>query len=208
MKTYVFAMVSFVALGACLGQVPDSRKAGFGSYEAYQAKLDAELSATQAQNAISVTDIATAALDAVDEVETSASATTSNAVGISSENDFDAVSNARSIEEDAKYIATNRDSYVQIQPSALPERPKGNGASLVEFALSTNNRVGQALYSRFIPGAQNRALKNCAKFASSDLAQEYFLANGGPTRNPKGLDPDGDGFACHWDPAPFRAFSR
>ena len=31
-----------------------------------------------------------------------------------------------------------------------------------------------------------------------------FLEAGGPKRDRKGLDPDGDGFACAWDPRPFR----
>jgi hypothetical protein len=30
------------------------------------------------------------------------------------------------------------------------------------------------------------------------------LSNGGPERDRLGLDPDGDGFACYWDPTPFR----
>ena len=44
----------------------------------------------------------------------------------------------------------------------------------------------------------------CGKFASPDLAQMDFLQSGGPERDRKGLDPDGDGFACAWDPTPFR----
>lgn len=44
----------------------------------------------------------------------------------------------------------------------------------------------------------------CAKFSSPDLAQEAFLSAGGPDRDRKGLDPDGDGYACSWDPRPFR----
>jgi hypothetical protein len=34
------------------------------------------------------------------------------------------------------------------------------------------------------------------------------LANGGPERDKEGLDPDGDGFACGWDPRPFRSALR
>ena len=45
----------------------------------------------------------------------------------------------------------------------------------------------------------------CAKYSSSDLAQSDFLAQGGPRRDRLGLDPDGDGFACAWNPQPFRA---
>ena len=36
------------------------------------------------------------------------------------------------------------------------------------------------------------------------LAQEEFLRTGGPERDKLGVDPDGDGFACAWDPRPFR----
>jgi hypothetical protein len=45
---------------------------------------------------------------------------------------------------------------------------------------------------------------SCAKYASSDQAQQDFLAKGGPDRDRMGVDPDGDGFACSWDPRPFR----
>jgi hypothetical protein len=44
----------------------------------------------------------------------------------------------------------------------------------------------------------------CAKYASPDLAQQAFLERGGPERDRLGVDPDGDGFACSWDPRPFR----
>ncbi len=27
---------------------------------------------------------------------------------------------------------------------------------------------------------------------------------GGPERDQFGIDPDGDGYACRWDPSPFR----
>ena len=27
---------------------------------------------------------------------------------------------------------------------------------------------------------------------------------GGPERDQFGIDPDGDGYACSWDPSPFR----
>jgi len=60
------------------------------------------------------------------------------------------------------------------------------------------------LYSRSTILAQSRFNKNCAKYASSDQAQLAFLKAGGPQRDGLGLDPDGDGFACYWDPAPFR----
>jgi hypothetical protein len=43
---------------------------------------------------------------------------------------------------------------------------------------------------------------------TQDAAQEAFLAAGGPERDRNNLDPDGDGFACWWDPEPFRRAMR
>jgi hypothetical protein len=65
------------------------------------------------------------------------------------------------------------------------------------------------LANRFIRAvlfkSENRSLRNCAKYVSNAAAQEAFLKAGGPERDRYGLDPDGDGFACRWDPTPFRA---
>ncbi len=72
------------------------------------------------------------------------------------------------------------------------------------FALSVYNEKGQALYSRSKFLAEARFRRNCARYASAEAAQAAFLARGGPERDPMGLDPDGDGFACAWDPAPYR----
>lgn len=56
-------------------------------------------------------------------------------------------------------------------------------------------RVGNTLYSR----SESRTLdKNCSDFQSATQAQHYFIRNGGPLRDPAGLDRDGDGFACEW----------
>ncbi|OWJ77138.1 excalibur calcium-binding domain-containing protein [Haematobacter genomosp. 1] len=43
--------------------------------------------------------------------------------------------------------------------------------------------------------------KNCSDFASAGEAQRFFIANGGPHRDPHGLDGDGDGNACEWGKA-------
>lgn len=122
--------------------------------------------------------------------------------GISDENDFEAVSARESIESDAARIERNRAQYVVIQPGALPVRPGDTGPNIVAFALATNNAPGVALYKRSGSGRSSAA--NCAKYGSPDLAQQAFLEAGGPDKDRKGLDPDGDGFACSWDPRPFR----
>lgn len=227
MRRASYALISLVALAACETPVPDSGAGvGFSSYAEYQAQRESQLVAngegTGAGTAVegldtqAISEEASAAIDAAeadtpsetDVPEGPAPTAVSNAMGISSENSFDAVASERSIEEDKAFVEANKQAYVTIEPTALPPRPVSDAATIVEFALSTSNSVGQPLYSRLIPGAAARAARNCAKYPSPDKAQEDFLKNGGPERNAKGLDPDGDGFACSWDPAPFRLAAR
>lgn len=122
--------------------------------------------------------------------------------GISDENDFNAVAARETIESDAERIARNRAEYVVVQPKDLPQRPGETGPNIVEFALATTHAPGVQMYDR---GRAKDPTVACAKFASPDLAQQEFLARGGPDRDRLGLDPDGDGFACGWDPRPFRS---
>ncbi len=128
--------------------------------------------------------------------------------GISDENDFQAVAARETIESDAARIAANRARYEVVVPGELPARPENRLSLVVEFALATTNPRGQPLYRRPKNRSEARFLRNCAKYTSSDLAQEDFLRRGGPRRDPRGLDPDGDGFACYWDPEPFRQARR
>lgn len=130
--------------------------------------------------------------------------TVETSTGISEENDFDAVGSIRSIESDAALIAQNREQYQVIQPTALPSRSGDTGPNIVSYALSTSHQVGTKVYTRIGINKQARFQRNCAKYASADLAQLDFLDKGGPDRDRMGLDPDGDGFACSWNPTPFR----
>ena len=124
--------------------------------------------------------------------------------GISNENSFEAVTAQRSIAEDAAVIAQNRSQYVQVQPTAVPPRPNDNTPNIVSYALQQNHPRGQQVYGRSSVRFSNPQ-QQCAQYRSADLAQEAFLAAGGPQRDRNNLDPDGDGYACAWDPAPFRA---
>lgn len=123
--------------------------------------------------------------------------------GISDENNFASVGSRRSIEDDAARIANNKANYQIITPTALPTRT-GSGPNVVAFALSTKHAVGTKAYSRIGLTTQSRHQKACAKYGSSSEAQSAFLTKGGPKKDRLGLDPDGDGFACSWDPTPFR----
>ncbi|MCJ8140159.1 hypothetical protein [Falsirhodobacter halotolerans] len=126
--------------------------------------------------------------------------------GMSNENSFEAVSAERSIAEDAAVIAQNRSQYVQVQPTALPQR-SSNTPNIVAYALQTSHPRGQQMFGRSSIRFSNSA-EQCAKYGSPDLAQIAFLEGGGPQRDRNNLDPDGDGYACSWDPAPFRAGVR
>jgi hypothetical protein len=126
-----------------------------------------------------------------------------NSTTISDENDFGAVSARETIESDAQRIARNRAQYEVVQPTALPQRSGSSGPNIVAFALSTTHAPGTPVYRR--SGLRGNSASACARYGSTDLAQEAFLSEGGPERDRKGIDPDGDGFACGWDPRPFRA---
>lgn len=123
---------------------------------------------------------------------------------LSDENDFAAVSSRQTIESDAQRIAINRALYQVFEPTELPVRSETDTPNIVAFALKTTNPLKVALYNRGPFSSEKRALVNCNKYASPSKAQEVFLSKGGPKRDLFGLDPDGDGYACTWDPTPFR----
>ncbi|MEM9435082.1 MAG: hypothetical protein AAGA12_14250 [Pseudomonadota bacterium] len=126
---------------------------------------------------------------------------------ISDEQDFEAVSNRRSIESDAARLQNRRQQYTVIEPTALPRRPGSIAPTPIEFALQTSHPVGSKQYSRSGFGA-GRVAEKCAEFRSAEQAQDAFLKQGGPRRDRLGLDPDGDGYACAWNPAKYRSVSR
>jgi len=128
--------------------------------------------------------------------------TASGAV-MSDENNFDAVAARETIASDKARIEANRAAYQQVQPGALPARSGDTGPNLAAYALQASNRLGEPVWKRGGLSLVNHD-RACAKFASLDQAQIAFLTKGGPQRDPGNLDPDGDGFACFWDPTPFQ----
>ncbi len=124
---------------------------------------------------------------------------------ISDEQNFNAVAGRQSIESDAQRIQQQRLTRQEVAPVPVPTRSSNGRPNVVAYALTTQNRVGEPLYSRSGNSSSSQFQRACARFATADQAQEEFLAQGGPERDRRGLDPDGDGFACFWDPTPFRA---
>ncbi len=194
--------LGLAALAACAPSVPDSAQGvGFGSYAEYQAAREAELSGQPLVTGPVISDERTGPRPVT--VAEGAPVDLNNP-GISDEQEFAAVSNRETIESDAERIARQREARVVIEPESLPTRPGNSAPNIVEYALATTNSVGQSVYTR-VGASRSRAERNCARYNSPDRAQQAFLQNGGPSRDREGLDPDGDGFACAWNPAPFRA---
>ncbi len=126
-----------------------------------------------------------------------------NNAGISDEQEFSAVSSRETIETDKARIEANKAQYQQVAPTALPQRTGKAASPIIEYAINAQNRLGQSVYSRSSISLSSHD-KACARYDSPAKAQEAFLGSGGPKRDPKNLDPDGDGFACRWDPTPFQ----
>ena len=95
-----------------------------------------------------------------------------------------------------------------IEPTELPSRQGGSQPNVVAYALQQTHPKGTQVWRRSGLTSQAKSIRNCAAFSSADEAQIAFLEQGGPERDRKGLDPDGDGYACAWDPAPFRRVSN
>ncbi len=226
MRYMVVSGLMALALAGCTPPVPDSgagRGAGFDSYSEYLARRSAERRNAELEGGqVTVlppgqdreeTAAGTGVAGAGAPVSAEASAASvgparpagqPNNAGLSDEQDFEAVTQRETIESDKERLARQRAQYKVIAPTALPSRPGSVGPNIVEYALSTTNNVGEPLYRRSALFAKSRYARNCAKYASPDQAQLDFLRRGGPKRDPLGLDPDGDGFACSWDPRPFR----
>jgi hypothetical protein len=203
------AVLSVLALAACQPSVPESG-VGFSDYDAYlNAQQERDRVLTGQAPLIPPPQVVTsqpvgAPLSAV-PVAGAASAPVRNNPGISDEQNFDAVSARETIESDAERLARLRAEYQVVQPEALPQREGDTGPNIVAFALQTTNAVGQSVYRRSGFRAEARFESACARYATADEAQRAFLERGGPEEDRMGVDPDGDGFACYWDPRPFRA---
>ncbi len=79
----------------------------------------------------------------------------------------------------------------------------GSTPVLVRYAFAAQHAPGTRVWAR-TGGSPSAAAQACRSYPDSDRAQMAFLAAGGPERDPRGMDPDGDGFVCGWDAARHR----
>ena len=215
MRTMAMTGLTLLLLGACASQPEDARGVGFGDYNQHlaqeRAEREAALAGRQPQTVLPPareerTDIAALAEGAIDEAEGATPASAQRVGGntsISDEQDFEAVAGRESIESDAERLQRMQEQRVEIAPTAVPDRPGATGPNIIEYALTTSNPVGNQVFRRS-PFGQGRHERNCLAYRSDDLAQEAFLSMGGPQRDRQALDPDGDGYACGWDPTVYR----
>ena len=227
MRSFIGLAAVLTAAVACAPKIPDSAEGvGFGDYESYRAQIAASdravvastpqavqppprtASATTATSTVATapitapgTEVATAGLGS-----TAGPLLSRNNPGISSEQDFDAVSAERDIAADAARITAARQQYQLVTPTEL-QRPGDTGPNIINYALTSSHPVGEKKYRRN-PFSANRAAQKCAGYRTDDVAQEEFLGAGGPQRDRLGLDPDGDGYACNWNPATYRNLVR
>lgn len=173
-----------VALAACTSEPEELQTGiGFGSLEEYRAIQDAELQgATTASPVPEPLAVGT---------ETAGTVTAANAGAPLS-----------AIPADAAAVRQNP-AAAPVVAAPVPTRPGTQEPNIVAYALATSHPVGTSVYPRNAASA-SRTQSACARYSSSDQAQIDFLKSGGPERDSKGLDPDGDGYACAWDPSAFR----
>ncbi len=190
----VLSLFAFAALAACETAVPTD---GLPTVSTAKNSVAESVSKTDTTTVIATAKATEPAAEKTDTVALGTDHPT-----ISDTQNFGAVTAKLSIEDDKARLKAQRQEFKVIKPTALPKRVKT--VSVVEFALSTTNKVGEKIYSRFNPLGKVLSPRDCAKFSSSDEAQLVFLRSGGPRRDPKSLDPDGDGFACDWTPETYR----
>ena len=121
---------------------------------------------------------------------------------ISNSQDFETVKASETIETDAAKLEQLKGNYEIVKPGAAPRR--GSNINLAKYALAQTNPAGQKVHTRN-PLKGRKAAEKCANYGSDDEAQTAFLQSGGPQRDTHGIDPDGDGYACGWNPAVYRS---
>jgi len=236
-KKTIILGVGLLALAACEQQVPNSGEGvGFNDYAQYEierAEREASLrGAPAAANTpvlppavgVSTSELAAAGINtgpntgpntgantganlSVDDTADVTAAPIGSNPDISDEQNFSAVASRESIESDAERRARQAAAYQLIEVTDLPDRSGNTGPNIVQYALQAPNDRGEPVFTRAGLSGEARFQRNCAAYRSPDDAQRDFLSRGGPQRDRLGIDPDGDGFACGWDPQAFRALA-
>lgn len=121
---------------------------------------------------------------------------------ISQSQDFAVASAQDTIESDAARLEALKQDYRVIEKTEVATR--GSSVNLAAYALSQKQPVGEKTYRR-----SSGSAGQCGRYRNDpEEAQRVFLNVGGPENDRRGLDRDGDGFACDWNPDTYRAMLR
>ena len=104
----------------------------------------------------------------------------------------------------AKKLETARKERIEIEIDHSTNY--SDYVNVAKFARDTKNKIGEKIYTRLGSSIYDN-WSECSKFKTKDEAQRKFLEKGGPYKDRFNLDPDGDGFACEWDPIIYRELS-
>ncbi|MEM9797468.1 MAG: hypothetical protein AAF919_13325 [Pseudomonadota bacterium] len=223
----LFPPLAVLVLAACEPPIPQEslRGAAFETPAQYVARREAELTGQQGPQPTTTTAAPTAIGTAAQSEADRLASDTRAALGLPSggaapvadldrdnpelsrEQDFAAVSAERGIQDDAERLRAARAQFEVVQPVEV-ERPDDNLVNIVAYALNQAQPVGTDAYGRGLFASERRAQSACAGYRDDNAAQEAFLAAGGPQRDALGVDPDGDGNACGWDPSVYRSLVR
>ena len=102
----------------------------------------------------------------------------------------------------AKFLLEARQKRTVVKPEEIEDLTKKLVINLALYARQTSNAVGKKIYNRVL--VKKEKLDPCLRFVSTEDAQRFFLEKGGPQKDFWNLDPDGDGFACKWNPEHYR----
>lgn len=220
MRYLIFAPMLLAVLGACSTTAPNDGEAYLDKTTPDPAALErkseedrlkqaetgtvtVELPVdTAPEKAVAPTGDTTVTVDLSGTAATDVGKTPTSDGSISKSQDFQVVKANETIASDAAKLEELKSNYEIVQPETAPTR--GSDINLAKYALAQSNPVGQKIYTRFSIGSK-RVKRKCAVFISDDEAQTAFLKNGGPQKDRRGIDPDGDGYACGWSPAVYRA---
>jgi hypothetical protein len=104
-------------------------------------------------------------------------------------------------ETDEPHAARTQSARVGCAPSDLRNRAVGaDRPDPINNALSTSHRLGMRRHCS-TPTSPIRHARTCLDVRTTDKAREWFMPKGGLACARRGLDPDGDGGVCGWDPS-------
>ena len=104
--------------------------------------------------------------------------------------------------EAEKFLLEARQKRTIVEPEDTEELSEKSDINLALYARQTFNSVGQKIYNR--NPTKKKKIDPCLRFISAEDAQRFFLKKNGPQKDFWNLDPDGDGFACKWNPEQYR----